>query len=608
MMKKFAKIVCSVFTVFTLMVAVACNTEVLPTGNLVSQGGAPGGGTLEGGGGSASMPAFDIDNLPSPKFWNDNGHMEDWPDLFRFANGKRVQNVAEWPARAAEIAKILQFYKYGFYPDSSKSKLTVSHVDPPGAGTTAQSFIVPITVTANGVTRVFNAPCRLPAEAITPAGAGKKYPVLIQIGSGTNVTGWSYLANDTYKWAMIIMPAGDMMGENAAHSGIVTDLYGYNADKDLDACGVYMAHAWGVARVMDAIERGGFGGKIDVNKVVTTGMSRWGHSSYLAGAFSQTQDTGTRPAVTDIGDGGNGPDRFLSMLGVTSEWTNVSQAPGKTYYLKAIPDPNPFVAGVNPYPSVKAVWTTAGYNMTKSTSYDRTTGISSGDGDYDYAINFWEWMAEYGDGWHGIGSGSSARNETPSWFANRYQQFADLHDGMGLDHVTVLPDRYPRGYLCTTPFETEEVISLIAPRGILPHGGHKSGRVKPEGVFANFLVVDELYKFLDAEYANGIKIYYIPHAQPDYEVRDMWEFGEAMWSSDPRANMPAKFREHPYPIMDPRSKVDYSKIKWARPGATETIADLVKDVDDSGIWGPINLPHPDFNIGNGQGDGASVSW
>ncbi len=588
MLKKLIKIAAGILIASLLMFAAACENEVLPTGNLISQGGSPGGGTLEGGG-SGTFPAFDIDNLPDPKFWNDNGHMEDWPDLFLFANGRRVQSVAEWDQRKAEIAKILQFYQYGFYPDSDPARLTVTYTDPEGAGTTAQSFTVPITVRYGNVERTFNCGVRLPAEAITPAGVGKKYPVLIEISGGDVPTKWTYLANDTYKWAMISLPANAIMGENAGHTGIVTDLYGYDANKDMDACGVYMAHAWGVSRIMDVIERGGFGGKVDVNKVVTTGMSRWGHSSMLCGAFSKTQDSGTMVAVTDVGDGGNAPERFHSVIGANYRMTDVSQAPGKTWYLKAVEDTNPFVNGVSPWPSVKAVWTKD--NMVRSTDYDPATG-DPGDGDYDYSYNFWN--APGGD-WNGLATHSEQRKEVPSWYANRFQQFRDLHEGMGLDRVISMPDRYPYGYLCTIPFDSYHLYALIAPRGFLNHAGFKSGRVNPEGNFAQFLAVDEVYKYLDAEYANGIRVYYIGHSQPDYEVHDMWEFGEAYWSNNPRTNMPAKFRDHPFDIRDPRSKIDYSKIKWARPGATETIADMVADVDDSWVWNNDVLPNPGFN-------------
>ena len=593
MLKKSVKLAGSFIVVLMLMAVIACDNEILPTGNLISQGGAPGGGTLEGGSGSGKMPAFDIDNLPDPKFWNDNGHMEDWPDPFLFANGARVQTVQDWDRRRDEIAKILQYYQYGFYPDSDKSRLTVTYEDPVNAAT-SQSFQVKITVKYNNIERSFNAGVRLPAESITPAGAGKKYPVLIEIGGGGNVTKWPYLANDTYKWAMISMPANEIMGENAGHTGVVKDLYGYNPDKDLDACGVYMAHAWGVSRIMDAIERGGFAGKIDVNKVVTTGMSRWGHSSILCGAFSKTQDTGTMIAVTDVGDGGNAPERFHSLIGANYEWTNVSQAPGKTYYLKILNDPNPFVTSNATVVSVKAVWTTAGRNMTRSTDAgDPINWVNApGNGDYDFSYNFYK--APGGD-WHGLASHSEQRKETPSWYANRFQQFRDLHDGMGLDHVVSQPDRYPYGYLCNLPFDSYTLNAMIAPRGFLNHCGFKSGRVNPEGNFAQFLAVDEVYKFLGKEYANGYKIYYIPHAQPDYEVHDMWEFGEAYWGSNPAAAMPAKFREPGFEILDPRSKKDYSKIKWARPGATETIADKVKDVDDSWVWKTPNQPNLDFN-------------
>ena len=103
----------------------------------------------------------------------------------------------------------------------------------------------------------------------------------------------------------------------------------------------------------------------------------------------------------------------------------------------------------------------------------------------------------------------------------------------------------------------------------------------------NFLAVDEVYKFLDEQSVkpeyydaegfdqtakledfNAIKFYHIPHSQTEYELKNTFDLADVYFGYKAKtgANI-ARLRAHPYPVHDPRSKHDYQKLNWARPGA-----------------------------------------
>src|SRR5205807_9302 len=82
--------------------------------------------------------------------------------------------------------------------------------------------------------------------------------------------------------------------------GGIYQLYGDKID-----CGALMAWAWGVSRVIDALETVA---EVDTTKVVITGHSRYGKAVLVAGAFDE------RIAVTvpsHSGSAGVAPFRFI---------------------------------------------------------------------------------------------------------------------------------------------------------------------------------------------------------------------------------------------------------------------------------------------------------
>jgi hypothetical protein len=623
----------TVVVVSALVFALACENEVLPTGDLIAQEGAPGGGTLGGGGGQGNFPVFDINNMPSAKFWSDNGHYDYLPDLFTFANGSKVTTKADWEGTAEnnyhgrrwEIEQILQHYEYGYMPPYGDT-LTVTW-----SQTSDTALRIDLTYNAGAAgnkTANFTINANFPTSDMPTGG----YPAIIECASG-GATGWDTARNNRY--AKIGYNVDNAAAENT-HTGMVSDLFGYDYDNDLNAPSIFMAYAWGVGRIMDALETEvagskPFGGKIDVNKLVITGMSRWGKGAEISAAFAKSKK-GTQIAVLDIGSAGSGGpaiERFISPLGLHEEYSltttqSANNIPGRVYYMK-------FIGGnegntLVPAPGADTTWFTSHSDDNTRPPYDGPVGdaLATASGNaplvvkvitpdeyktlfdaaatkntvfkYDY------WPNESISGsyyWHGLETLAQLSHGAPSWFNGRFKQFRDLHYGLRCDDVGGLPTRTPDGFLCTIPYDQHFLLALVAPRAVIIHDGFRTVRNNPEGCFLNHLAVDEVYKFLDEQGVkspfnsavslyefNAIKYYHIPHAQPEYEIKDTVDLADVYFGFKTKAEVTSweRLRDPPYPVRDPRSKHDYQKLNWARPGATplsQEIAD-VADYDYEG--------------------------
>ncbi len=480
---------------------------------------------------------FDINNLPDPAFWNKLGHEHQLPNPFRFADGHMVKSAKEWPSRREEISKIIQFYEYGMLPPLPDS-VTFETISGAGTG----NPVIKIIMKVGDKTAILNVGAKL------PEGKGP-FPALINCSFGDNTDFFDKLINDN-GWARISYNV-NMVASEMDHSGVVENLFSYKDYKtDLDAPSVLMAYAWGVGRIIDVIESGAFENKIDAQKLAMTGFSRWGKAAMVIGAFAKSKK-GTQIAVTAPGSAGSGGpaiERFLSSTGAEDDYiASIKDLPGKELYLKKIEDNNP---SAKEY-AVKAV-----------------LGMEPFNEKYDETHNGWTNKAD----WGGIQTLAQARNEVPAWFCERFRQFTDLHHGLNLDYAEDQPDRTPHGYLCTIPFDQHFLASLVAPRALFIYDGFKTYRNNVESQYLNYLAVSEVYSLLDADNSVGIKLYNIPHMSYDYEVQDIIDFGNAYFAK--KAPL-AKFKEPPFPINDPRSRMDYKRLDWAAPGRTP-LADQIK--------------------------------
>jgi hypothetical protein len=496
-------------------------------------------GKLNPGSSKYKGVTFDINKLPDPAFWNEKGHQHQLPDLFRFADGRLVKNAKDWTARREEISKIVQYYEYGMMPPNPDS---VTYETISGDG--ANNPIIRITMKVGANTATLDVGARI------PSGNGP-FPAIMNCSGSANGPFYDTLVNDA-GWARISYNV-NMVASEGNHRGVVETLFAYgDYATNLDAPSVLMAYAWGAGRIMDAIEAGAFGGKIDAKKLGITGFSRWGKAALVIGAFAKSKQ-GTQIAITAPGSAGSGGpalERFLSPAGIQDDSiASITGLQGKTLYLKKIPDNN--ASAQQKQHAVKAVLGMEPFNEA-----------------YDETYNGW---TNKGD-WGGIQNLAEARNEVPSWFSARFKQFSDLHYGLNLDFADDQPNRAPHGFLCTIPFDQHFLASLVAPRALFIYDGFRTFRNNVESQYLNYLAVSEVYHLLSADNSAGIKLYNIPHQMQDYEAQDIVDFGNAYFSHT--APLP-KFKDAPFPIKDPRSKIDYMRLDWAAPGRTP-IADQVK--------------------------------
>ncbi|KAJ7896271.1 hypothetical protein B0H14DRAFT_3081077 [Mycena olivaceomarginata] len=177
------------------------------------------------------------------------------PDPFTFANGAKVVTTADWACRSAEISTLLQQDELGVMPGTPQS-VTASF-----SGTT-----LTITVTDGGKSISFAPTITYPSTGTAP------FPAIIGIG-GISIPAPAGVA-------IINFNNNDLGLQNDASSrgqGKFFQLYTSNA-------GAMLAWAWGVRRIMDAIEKTP-AARIDPKRVGVSGCSRNGKGALVAGAF-----------------------------------------------------------------------------------------------------------------------------------------------------------------------------------------------------------------------------------------------------------------------------------------------------------------------------------
>lgn len=187
------------------------------------------------------------------------------PDPFRRMNGTDITTRSDWTCRRAEISAQAQFYELGEKPAPS----TVTNV----IGSSNGSNIT-VTVQANGNTISFNASIQPPTTGQPP------YPAII----GMNASNLNNTALRNRGVAIINFPTDEIAAQQNTGSrgqGKFYQLYGSG-----HAAGALTAWAWGVSRLIDAIEKTP-GSNIDPRRIGVTGCSRWGKGALIAGALDE---------------------------------------------------------------------------------------------------------------------------------------------------------------------------------------------------------------------------------------------------------------------------------------------------------------------------------
>lgn len=182
------------------------------------------------------------------------------PDPFVFADGTKVTTKDQWSCRQDEILNAMEQYELGVFPGPPET-LTATM-----SGTTLN-----INVGANGKTASFSVSIRKGSGASPQAAmigiGGASIPVDGQIASIT-------FGNDAF---------AQQNGQGSRGQGTFYNLFGSD-----HSAGALTAWAWGVGRVVDALEKlGPETTGIDTARLGVTGCSRNGKGAFVVGALEE---------------------------------------------------------------------------------------------------------------------------------------------------------------------------------------------------------------------------------------------------------------------------------------------------------------------------------
>lgn len=177
------------------------------------------------------------------------------PDPFTAFDGSKVTTKAQWKCRREEIAALLEKVELGEKPRNPE-KVEGSY----------SGGSLKVTVTDKGKTLSFS---------VKISGAGTKdtpKPAIIGFSGGS-------LDYSGLNVATISFNQDNVTPEKPRGSGEFYNMYGSN-----HSAGSLIAWAWGISRLIDALEKTPEAG-IDVHHLAVTGCSRLGKAALVAGAF-----------------------------------------------------------------------------------------------------------------------------------------------------------------------------------------------------------------------------------------------------------------------------------------------------------------------------------
>ena len=596
-----------------------------------------------------------ITNFPAPGSFTERLYAV--PDPFVSWEGTKVK-PKDWPARAAQLRQIMQHYETGYLPstDGITVSLAVTRAQSNYTGTSGAGA-AQVTVFKDGVAAAhkINISFFLPDPANHPA-PSQGYPVVLN--TSTSVSGFFNLAAG-YGIATVGIRVTDIdSGDNETGSykangraGVVNDIFNIvammpdasrtaysaglvngrwlppyiNTPGDPDAPSLMLSQAWGISRVLDALQQDNVKPadqrliNVDPSKSALTGISRLGKMALVAGAFD------SRIAVVNpvsSGSGGTVVDRFHSPAVTERQSLALDPSYGydyelnKKYYYVRIKDKSiwdntwaadavlPAEALVDPggrrdggttaasafqgnedyrdFASGLKVADGAVNPLATGVNAGTTTGVGHGDNIKPgfAVINFGIQTAPGPEFTHNQGTQNFAdvRWGYGSWFSPRFREWpvpADLNDVDIIKRV----NRGEYGYVITEPFDQHFLMAMIAPRALLLQDGYLSNNTSPEGTYFGYLAAREIYRFLDAPERIGLNMHLINHANP---LREQMELGEFMTSVFAKRALDPKFHVQPFPINDPRSLYDYEKLDWAADGYKS----LAKQIDKIRKKGP----------------------
>jgi endo-1,4-beta-xylanase len=234
----------------------------------------------------------------APKPAGELPEIKELPNPFTFSDGSPVRSKEDWARRREELKDLFQDYMYGHLPPRPK-KMTVERGDKvtdEENKNVLQDLALKLEQDDKALT--LHVRLALPQDAKDPV------PVLVQSGFGRRriLDGrpFALFTKRGYAVAECSFNEVALDSKDRARTTGVYQLFGDKID-----CGGLLAWAWGVSRVIDALESVK---EVDVKKVMVTGHSRYGKASLIAGAFDE------RIALTvpsHSGCAGAAPYRFI---------------------------------------------------------------------------------------------------------------------------------------------------------------------------------------------------------------------------------------------------------------------------------------------------------
>jgi hypothetical protein len=225
------------------------------------------------------------------------------PDPFMMLSGTRMTSLSQWECRRAELNAEFQTYELGQKNPKAPGTVTGSI-----SGNT-------LTVSVGGMS--FTASITLPTTGTVP------YPAIIALDGGSlpssQIEGLGV--------AMISLSTntlGNQTGASNRGQGFFFDVNGSD-----NGAGSLVAWAWGVSRVIDALEVTP-AAKIDPTRIGMTGCSRNGKGALVAGALDERikltipQESGSGGSaswrVSDYEDGGKNVVQTLGEIVGEDDW------------------------------------------------------------------------------------------------------------------------------------------------------------------------------------------------------------------------------------------------------------------------------------------------
>lgn len=223
--------------------------------------------------------------------------IEEYPDVFVFQDGRRVETPQDWVARREEIKELFAYYVYGPLPETEgqqvrwhlKEQRVCSRAVamPEGNSPMLNARVMEL----EAIVAYRGREARFPALAVLPmeAPAHGLYPVHLEmrfveegksLEAGDNAF---YAASRGY--ATICCNPTDVAADTPGRRGAFYTLHPYEGNWRKQT-GALAAWGWGASRLLDMLEQGlGEQLLVDPSRNILSGVSRYGKAALVAGAY-----------------------------------------------------------------------------------------------------------------------------------------------------------------------------------------------------------------------------------------------------------------------------------------------------------------------------------